>query len=99
MDELNLFDLEVPELGKSRIWGPHLLYPTEATRIYPWVMGGEPCVIDTRIPTSTLFALHEERALDEPAIAWLYPELSIERVGDAIRLERALRAGNRELVA
>jgi len=100
LDELNLFDLEkVPELGRSRIWGPHLVHPTDATRIYPWVMGGEPCLVDTRIPTSTLFALSEERALGEAAIARLYPGLSTERVSDAIQLERALLAGDRALVA
>jgi uncharacterized protein (DUF433 family)/DNA-binding transcriptional MerR regulator len=91
----NVFDLEAPlsapEFGRSRLWGPDLVRPSRQTAISPWVMGGDPCVKSTRIPTSTLFALTEERGLKPPGILALYPGLWMEAVEDAVTLERRLR--------
>lgn len=79
------------ELGKGDRWGPDLLTPTPRSRISPWVMGGEPCVRDTRIPTSTVFALSTIRRLDSEQIIALYPGLEVADVHDAIDLEARLR--------
>ncbi len=90
---LAVFDLLEPiaELGRKRLWGPDLLAPSHLTVISPWVMGGEPVVRATRIPTASLHALHHERGLDADRIVALYPELDTEQVDDAIALEDRLR--------
>lgn len=90
---LAVFDLLEPiaELGRQRLWGPDLLAPSHLTVISPWVMGGEPVVRATRIPTASLHALHHERGLDADHIVALYPELDTEQVDDAIALEDRLR--------
>ncbi|MGH9118061.1 MAG: DUF433 domain-containing protein [Acidimicrobiales bacterium] len=90
---LAVFDLLEPiaELGRKRLWGPDLLTPTHLTAISPWVMGGEPVVRATRIPTASLHALHYERGLETARIVALYPELDAEQVEDAIGLEDRLR--------
>jgi len=90
---LTTFDLMAPiaELGSKRLWGPDLLAPSQLTMISPWVMGGEPVVRSTRIPTATLYALRHDRGLDTERIVGLYPELDAERVDDAIDLEDRLR--------
>lgn len=87
------FDLLEPiaELGRKRLWGPDLLTPSHLTVISPWVMGGEPVVRATRIPTSSLHALRHERGLGTDRIIALYPELAAEQVDDAIALEDRLR--------
>jgi uncharacterized protein (DUF433 family) len=91
------FELVVPaeaeELGSRRLWGPDLVRPAERVYIDPWVMGGDPCIVDTRIPTSTLYALESERGLSPSAIASLYPGSITERdVTTASHLERSLRS-------
>jgi uncharacterized protein (DUF433 family) len=90
---LNAFDLLEPiaELGRKRLWGPDLLTPSHLTVISPWVMGGEPVVRSTRIPTAGLHALRYERGLETERIVTLYPELEGEQVDDAIALEDRLR--------
>ncbi len=90
---LAVFNLMEPiaELGRKRLWGPDLLAPTQLTMISPWVMGGEPVVRSTRIPTTALHALRHERGLDTPRIVALYPELGADHVEDAIALEDRLR--------
>lgn len=90
---LAVFDLLEPiaELGRTRLWGPDLLAPTDLTVISPWVMGGEPVVKSTRIPTASLHALRSERGLDTERIVALYPELDGSAVDDAIALEDRLR--------
>lgn len=90
---LAVFDLLEPiaELGRKRLWGPDLLTPSHLTVISPWVMGGEPVVSATRIPTASLHALHHERGLDSERIVALYPELDTAQVDDAIALEARLR--------
>lgn len=90
---LNVFNLMEPiaELGRKRLWGPDLLAPSQLTMISPWVMGGEPVVRATRIPTAALHALRHDRGLDTRRIVALYPELGAEQVDDAIALEDRLR--------
>lgn len=90
---LNAFKLLDPisELGRHGLWGPDLLSPTRLTVISPWVMGGEPVVRSTRIPTASLHALRLDRGLATSQIVALYPELDEKKVEDAIDLENRLR--------
>ena len=100
---LGTFDLHEPitELRSSRhhaLWAPDLVTPSAHSAISPWVLAGDPCVRQTRIPTASVFALHTERALSTTAIASLYSGLNAEEVEDVIELERRLRGGT-DLVA
>lgn len=90
---LSVFDLldPVEELGKHPLWGPDLVTPSAHTYISPWVLGGDPCVENTRIPTATILALHEERGLSTPQIVELYPGLKPDAAEDAYELEKRLR--------
>lgn len=90
---LGAFNLLEPiaELGKRKIWGPDLLAPSEQTAISPWVMGGEPVVRNTRVPTAGLYALHTDRELDVSKIVALFPACTPSQVDDAIDLESRLR--------
>jgi uncharacterized protein (DUF433 family) len=92
LDEFHLTaPLDRKEFGRRQMWGPNLLLPSSRTYISPRVMGGEPCVTETRIPTGTLFALHTERGLPAEAIHALYEELEPTDVADALTLEARLR--------
>lgn len=90
---LSMFDIAQPidKVSRTAMWGPGLIYPSSHTHISPWVLSGEPCVIRSRIPTSTLFALHQERHLPAEKIHLLYPQVAIEAIQDAIDLEERLR--------
>ena len=90
---LSVFDLldPVEELGKHPLWGPDLVTPSAHTYISPWVLGGDPCVEHTRIPTATILALHEERGLSTAQIVELYPGLKPDAAEDAYKLEMRLR--------
>lgn len=92
---LDAFDLTAPvaELAGGPTWGPNLVRPSAHTRLSPWVVAGEPCVVGTRVATAALHGLHVERDLDVAAIAALYPGLVDAQVADALALERRLRAG------
>jgi uncharacterized protein (DUF433 family) len=98
LEHLSTFDLLMPidvdDLGMrgDRLWGPNLIRPSEATRISPWVMSGEPCIAESRLPTSTVFALSSKRGLTSAAIASLCPGITAEQVADAVRLEGRLRS-------
>ena len=81
----------LPETPRQHLWGPHLLRPTSRIQIIPWVMAGEPCIESTRVPTSTIFALHNNRGLNAPRIAHLYPDLTEDSILEAIDLEGKLR--------
>ena len=96
LDLLSTFDLlepieELRRRGQVRVWAPDLVTPSEHTFISPWVLAGDPCVQQTRIPTSAIYALHSERGLGTNEIAALYPGLTAEATADAYRLERRLR--------
>lgn len=90
---LSIFDVAQPidKVSRSAMWGPGLVYPSIHTHISPWVLSGEPCVVRSRIPTSALFALREERHLPAEKIRLLYPQLNVEAIQDAIALEEKLR--------
>jgi uncharacterized protein (DUF433 family) len=95
---LSTFDLMIPvgiddlhDDHGDRLWGPNLVRPSRATRISPWVIAGEPCIDATRVPTSTLFALHQRRGLSAPSISSLYPGVTSDQVSDALELEARLR--------
>jgi len=98
LEHLSSFDLLVPvdidelRVGhRDRLWGPNLVRPSEATRMSPWVMGGEPCIDGSRVPTSTVYALNSRRGLSHANIASLYPGITVDQVTDALRLEGRLR--------
>lgn len=91
---LDVFELTEPIEGVSDrdLWGPSLLHPSAHTYISPWVVGGEPCVEHSRVPSGSLYALQAERGLDARGIQQLYAFLSIEAIEDALALEARLRA-------
>ena len=89
------FDLLAPletSASPTHLWGPNLVRPTDATRISPWVLAGEPCIRNSRIPTATLYALHHERGLLPADIAALYGDLSQVAIVEAIDLESKMRS-------
>jgi uncharacterized protein (DUF433 family) len=87
-----LQSIDVPELGKSRVWGPNLVRPSPNTEISPWIMAGDPCVRGSRLPTASLFVLSRDREMSQDEIAELYNGVvSAETVGEAISLELRLR--------
>lgn len=90
---LDVFELVEPieDVSKGNLWGPSLIRPSEHTYISPNVVAGEPCIIDSRIPTSTIHGLRSERGLDVHNIIALYPQLDEARIIDAIGLESRLR--------
>lgn len=93
-DMLARFDLvgaAVEEIDRERIWGPDLVTPSERTYISPWVLGGDPCIDETRIQTASVFALREDRGLEIADVIELFPDLEADAVDDAHRLERRLR--------
>ncbi len=71
--------------------GPDLRTPSPHTYISPWVMSGDPCIADTRIQTSAVWALHENHGLAPRDIRGLYPDLTAAEIRDAIQLESTLR--------
>ena len=90
---LSMFDIARPidKVSRSAMWGPGLVYPSAHTHISPGVLSGDPCVFRSRIPTSALFALHQERRLPAGKIGLLYPQVKVEAIKDAIDLEEKLR--------
>lgn len=91
---LDVFHMAEPIEGSSRadLWGPSLVRPSQHTYISPWVLRGEPCVASSRVASSALFALRDERQLDTKRIHALYPELAKDAIEDAIGLEHRLRS-------
>ena len=81
------------------VWAPNLLRPSEHSTISPWVMAGEPCIRNSRIPTASIFALRTERDLPSSTIVELYPGLNTAAVDDAVSLERRLRRVHEKLAA
>lgn len=87
------FDLLEPVAGVNtdRLWGPNLVKPTDHTFISPWVLGGEPCLEGTRVPTASILALVDHRDMTTTQVVVLYPQLTAEGVEDAVGLERRMR--------
>ena len=96
VDEHDLLD-PIANESTGPLWLPNLRRPSPRTSVSPWVMAGEPCVDRTRIPSVSLWALRQERALGTVDIVRLYPGLTREDVEDAIELERRLREPARRL--
>jgi uncharacterized protein (DUF433 family) len=88
------FDLLRPWYIHPHIIGPDLSEPGPTLRIIPGKLSGEPHVVDTRIPTETIWGLSRQ-GLNSDEIIELYPRLTGENVKDAVdleeRLERNLR--------
>lgn len=94
---LDPFYLDDPVDDDLHMWGPSLVRPSHWTALSPGVVGGEPTIRMTRIPTAALYALNVERGLDDKEIAGLY-EVGVAAVTDGLGLERAIR-GDHRLVA
>ena len=92
---LSIFHVAQPidNVSRSAMWGPGLVYPSTYTHISPWVLSGEPCVARSRISTTALFVLRQERLLPVETISLLYPHIKVEAIQDAIDLEHQLRLG------
>jgi uncharacterized protein (DUF433 family) len=88
---LQTFDLVEPVDDVGRMWGPSLVRPSKFTAISPAVVAGEPYLVATRIPTATLFALHDEQGLRTEDLVALYPGVSGPQVDDALHLEARIR--------
>lgn len=88
----NLLD-PIQELsGKHRkLWAPDLQTPSVHTRISPFVLAGDPCIAETRVPTSSIHSLRVSRGLSVNEIIELYPVLSSASILDAYQLEQHLR--------
>lgn len=100
-DMLQSFDLTsaVEDFGRhAKLWGPNLVTPSAHTFISPWVLGGDPCVERTRIPSASIYSLRTERGLNSVEIVNLYPGLEESAAEDAFALEARLR-GTDELAA
>jgi uncharacterized protein (DUF433 family) len=68
-----------------------LINPSEHTFISPWIMAGDPCIRDTRIPTASIFAMRTDRGLTNRQIVALYDDLTTAEAEDAFVLESQLR--------
>jgi uncharacterized protein (DUF433 family) len=82
-------DLLRPWSLHPHIIGPDLSEPGPTLRIIPGKLSGEPHVVDTRIPTQTIWGLSHQ-GFDSDGIIELYPRLTPENVHDAIDLEERL---------
>jgi uncharacterized protein (DUF433 family) len=100
IDEFRLVEgaAAIEEL-RGRVGGPNLVRPSARTRISAWVMAGDPCIRDTRLPTASLWGLHEARGLSVLAITRLYPGIEADDVEDALELEARLRQRSRAVAA
>lgn len=90
---IDRFDLLEPIAGVNtgRLWGPNLVRPTDHTFISPAVLGGEPCIEGTRIPTASVYTLVDARGMSPTQVVVLYPQLAKDRVAEAVDLERRMR--------
>jgi DNA-binding transcriptional MerR regulator/uncharacterized protein (DUF433 family) len=70
--------------------GPDLLQPRPLLRIIPGKLHGEPHLLNTRISSATIYALHEDGFL-LPQIHDMYPEADPEALTQAIDLEESLQ--------
>lgn len=87
------FDLLAPiaDVDTEHLWGPNLVKPTDLTFISPSVLGGEPCIEGTRIPTAAVHALVKHRGMSSAQVVRLYPQLTEEGVDEAVGLEHKMR--------
>jgi uncharacterized protein (DUF433 family)/DNA-binding transcriptional MerR regulator len=78
------------DLQPGRLQGPDLLRPRPRITIRPSVLSGEPCIRGTRISTSAIYALSQERELEPLQIVRLYPGTTRADISQAIELEESL---------
>ena len=69
--------------------GPDLLQPRPHLRIIPGKLSGQPHVVDTRIPSLSIYSLHRSGYVGED-IEYFYPDLSLPAIREAIDLETSL---------
>lgn len=69
---------------------PDLLEPRPLLRIIPGKLHGEPHLLNTRIPSAVIYALHE-MGYGTRTIQEMYPEAPYEALEDAIDFERSLQ--------
>jgi uncharacterized protein (DUF433 family)/DNA-binding transcriptional MerR regulator len=72
---------------------PDLLEPRPLLQIIPGKLHGEPHLVGTRIPSATVYALHEDGYTVEEIQA-MYPEASRDGLEAAIELEQSLLHGS-----
>lgn len=77
--------------------GPDLLQPMPNIRIVPRKLSGAPHVVDTRLPTQSLYAL-ALRGMTAQQIHRLYPFVTADAIDDGVALELQLEQ-NLELAA
>jgi uncharacterized protein (DUF433 family)/DNA-binding transcriptional MerR regulator len=70
-------------------FGPDLLVPRPLLRIVPGKLHGEPHLLNTRIPSATIFALHSD-GFSDAEIARMYPDADAHAISEAIDLEETL---------
>ena len=81
---------DILHLTRPYLRGPDLVEPRPLLRIIPGKLHGEPHVVNTRIPSASLYALHRAGyAMDD--IQWMYPDAPAEAVSQAIDLEGSLQ--------
>jgi uncharacterized protein (DUF433 family) len=81
---------EVLELVRPYNSAPHLLEPRPLLRIRPGKLHGEPHLLETRIPTATIFEL-ANLGYSIDAIQEMYPAASPAAISEAIEFEESLR--------
>jgi DNA-binding transcriptional MerR regulator/uncharacterized protein (DUF433 family) len=70
--------------------GPDLLQPRPLLRIIPGKLHGEPHLLNTRISSATIYALHAD-GFDLRQIRAMYPEAEEEALAQAVDLEESLQ--------
>ena len=91
VDVVGHFDLLADlGLGQVQMNGPNLVRPSHHTSMSPWVVGGEPVIRGSRIPTVAIVTLHRDRLLNAEAIVNLYPTITLADVDDALAFESSL---------
>jgi uncharacterized protein (DUF433 family) len=79
-----------PFISAEGTRGPDLRCPRPMLRIVPGKLGGSPHVMDTRVETRALAALHDGGML-AARIAVLYPHLTEVQISEALDLEEQLK--------
>ncbi len=81
---------EMLDLVRPYQTGPDLRRPRAHLRIIPGKLHGEPHILNTRIPSSTVYLL-AQAGYSSDAIRRMYPEVGVEALHEAIDLEQSLR--------
>lgn len=90
----DLVDILAPFPVLEGSTGPHLQQPRPLLRIMPRKIGGAPHVLDTRVTTEAIFALHD-RGLTDDLVARIFPFLSREQIAQGVDLEEQLQSNLR----